>query len=328
MPATGEFCTHKSPFARHARSAVRLRLVAVVFCLLLLGSTAAAPSSASPIKLGVSFPSTVRRGSLCVVIVRLGSVRRDSLFTILLQQRAGRAWLTLAHGHSSSDGRGTRLVFRARMSANPVILRVALRRGGRVIAFSRIGRVVVAGLVDVPGSTERRGAIPHVITPTTQAVAPTAATEPVDQTVSVGQEATFVVAFSGTPSASVQWQVARNSSDAFEDIPGATSTTLSLSHVPAVLTGNRYRAVGINPAGTAVSNPATLFVYGSTLESGQTLPASQYLTSSSGRCRLVMQTDGNLVLYNDAGRALWFSGTAGNPGAYLAMQAGDGNLVI
>jgi hypothetical protein len=326
MPARGELHTHTAPHERHARPAVRLRLIALAFCLVVLGSVA--PASASAIKLWVAFPKTAPQGSVCVVTVRLESVRRNSHFTILLQQREGRAWLTVAHGRSNNSGRGTRLVFRARTSASSVILRVVLRRGSRVIAFSRVGRAVVTGLTGVLGSTERRATTPHAVAPMSQAVAPAATTEPSDQTVSVGQAATFVVAFSGTPSTSVRWQVARSGSGAFEDIPGATSATLRLSNVTAVLTGSRYRAVGVNPAGTAVSNPATLVVYGSTLESGQVLPASQYLTSPSGRCRLVMQDDGNLVLYNDAGRALWFSGTAGNPGAYLAMQASDGNLVI
>ena len=41
-----------------------------------------------------------------------------------------------------------------------------------------------------------------------------------------------------------------------------------------------------------------------------------------------MQTDGNLVIYNSAGNALWASGTGGHNGsASLALQ-NDSNLVI
>ncbi|KZX20757.1 hypothetical protein [Rathayibacter tanaceti] len=43
--------------------------------------------------------------------------------------------------------------------------------------------------------------------------------------------------------------------------------------------------------------------------------------------RLAVQTDGNAVVYSASGRALWQSGTAGNPGARLVMQ-NDGNLVV
>ena len=43
---------------------------------------------------------------------------------------------------------------------------------------------------------------------------------------------------------------------------------------------------------------------------------------------VVMQTDGNLVVYTAGrGRSLWSSGTFGNPGAYLRLQT-DGNVVI
>jgi hypothetical protein len=41
----------------------------------------------------------------------------------------------------------------------------------------------------------------------------------------------------------------------------------------------------------------------------------------------IMQTDGNLVLYAADGRPLWASGTNNNPGAFLKVQD-DGNLVV
>ena len=43
--------------------------------------------------------------------------------------------------------------------------------------------------------------------------------------------------------------------------------------------------------------------------------------------RLVMQDDGNLVLYGPGNRTVWSSGTFGHPGSYLVLQD-DGNLVI
>ena len=43
---------------------------------------------------------------------------------------------------------------------------------------------------------------------------------------------------------------------------------------------------------------------------------------------VVMQSDGNLVVYDGAGSApVWSTNTAGHPGAALAIQ-NDGNLVI
>ena len=63
------------------------------------------------------------------------------------------------------------------------------------------------------------------------------------------------------------------------------------------------------------------------LASGAILQSGQSVLSCDGRFDLEMQpSDGNLVLYF-AGAALWDAETAGNPGAYAAMQA-DGNFVV
>ena len=50
-------------------------------------------------------------------------------------------------------------------------------------------------------------------------------------------------------------------------------------------------------------------------------------TVNSGSNRAVMQSDRNFVLYNSANQAKWSSGTVGNPGSNLYIQD-DGNLVI
>jgi hypothetical protein len=52
----------------------------------------------------------------------------------------------------------------------------------------------------------------------------------------------------------------------------------------------------------------------------------QSRTNGKRTSRLSMQSDGNLVLYDD-NKAVWHTGTHGHPGAYVVMQ-GDGNLVI
>ncbi|HEV2787192.1 MAG TPA: GDSL-type esterase/lipase family protein, partial [Solirubrobacteraceae bacterium] len=54
--------------------------------------------------------------------------------------------------------------------------------------------------------------------------------------------------------------------------------------------------------------------------------SDQFLRSADGRYRLVMQKDGNLVLYGPSGRALWASNTRGRGSHHVRMQA-DGNLV-
>ncbi|KWA10513.1 protease pro-enzyme activation domain-containing protein [Burkholderia territorii] len=69
-------------------------------------------------------------------------------------------------------------------------------------------------------------------------------------------------------------------------------------------------------------------IYGGIISEGTTLKPAQVVYSASQSHRLVMQNDGNLVLYNAAsGAALWNSGTSGNAGAYAVFQT-DGNFVV
>lgn len=56
------------------------------------------------------------------------------------------------------------------------------------------------------------------------------------------------------------------------------------------------------------------------------LAVGESVSSPSGSFRLIMQGDGNLVVYNAAGRAIWATMTF-VPGSYLAAQR-DGNLVL
>jgi hypothetical protein len=65
---------------------------------------------------------------------------------------------------------------------------------------------------------------------------------------------------------------------------------------------------------------------------GQELLPGQSLNNKSGTATMVMQSDGNLVIYllteiSSYGPALWSSNTSGNAGAYVYMQT-DGNFVI
>src|SRR5439155_26185370 len=64
-----------------------------------------------------------------------------------------------------------------------------------------------------------------------------------------------------------------------------------------------------------------------TLNQNQQLNIGQRLDSHNGRVNLVMQGDGNLVLYRTMfGHALWASNTNGRPVNRAVMQS-DGNLV-
>jgi hypothetical protein len=64
----------------------------------------------------------------------------------------------------------------------------------------------------------------------------------------------------------------------------------------------------------------------SVLAPDQALYANESVSSCNGLYTLVMQDDGNVVLYGD-GTALWNSQTAGKPGSAVVMQS-DGNFVL
>ncbi|MEU7528093.1 hypothetical protein AB0A74_20360 [Saccharothrix sp. NPDC042600] len=60
---------------------------------------------------------------------------------------------------------------------------------------------------------------------------------------------------------------------------------------------------------------------------GESLAIGQYRTSRDGRFRLVMQSDGNLVLYAATGEALWHTRTYGSGATHAVLQH-DGNFVL
>jgi hypothetical protein len=65
------------------------------------------------------------------------------------------------------------------------------------------------------------------------------------------------------------------------------------------------------------------------LMSGEGLGNGRTLNSCDGRFSLTMQTDGNLVLYQSGGGALWATGTPGNSGRNVtAFMQTDGNFVV
>ncbi|GAA1270723.1 hypothetical protein GCM10009665_68790 [Kitasatospora nipponensis] len=86
-----------------------------------------------------------------------------------------------------------------------------------------------------------------------------------------------------------------------------------------------YKKNGGPAVGNALWSTGTVRV-NPTIASGQPVWTGQWTDEKS--TVLIMQQDGNLVLYRKSdGAALWNSRTAGNNGAWLAMQ-GDGNAVV
>ncbi|WP_216838948.1 hypothetical protein [Caulobacter sp. S45] len=106
--------------------------------------------------------------------------------------------------------------------------------------------------------------------------------------------------------------------DAQGRVTGATSTTAS--QVGAYFSDNADNRNALSHA--SLPAPAALYL----MNAGQGLLRNQTMWSQDGRYELVLQGDGNLVLYGPSG-ALWSSATSGTQAAYLVMQ-GDGNLVL
>ena len=116
----------------------------------------------------------------------------------------------------------------------------------------------------------------------------------------------------------VQWQVSTNGGSSFTAIPGATSTTLTLSGTTACQNGYIYRAVFTNSVGSATTAAATLTVqYAPTVSkspSNTTVTAGQtptFTASASGNPTPTVQwqvsTDGGSTFTND----YWNTQTSG-----------------
>src|SRR5205823_728060 len=85
-------------------------------------------------------------------------------------------------------------------------------------------------------------------------VMPSIATQPANQTVTVGQTATFTVVATGTAPLSYQWQ--KNGTA----ISGATSASYTTAATTSSDNGAQFVVVVSNTAGSVTSNAATLTV--------------------------------------------------------------------
>jgi hypothetical protein len=89
---------------------------------------------------------------------------------------------------------------------------------------------------------------------------PVFTTQPANQSVSGGSVATFTVAATGTPAPALQWQRSSDNGVTWTSIAAATAATYDTGAVTAAQSGEQYRAVASNSAGTAPSHAATLTV--------------------------------------------------------------------
>ncbi|WP_219814748.1 hypothetical protein, partial [Rathayibacter sp. AY1B7] len=111
---------------------------------------------------------------------------------------------------------------------------------------------------------------------------------------------------------------------AMTHLPSGRSLTASL----AALAATGALLLGSLPASAIEAPPSASSAVASAavLRAGEQLARGERLVSPDGASSLVMQTDGNAVVYAAGGRPTWASGTQGR-GDSLRMQD-DGNLVV
>jgi hypothetical protein len=115
-------------------------------------------------------------------------------------------------------------------------------------------RVVVSGA----GNTVTSNAVQLFVS---AAPAPPAfTTQPADVTITEGHNAQFTVVVSGVPTPALQWQLSTDGGVTWNNINGATGTTLDLAGVALGNTGRQFRAVATNGSGSVDSNAALLTV--------------------------------------------------------------------
>jgi hypothetical protein len=182
------------------------------------------------------------------------------------------------------------------------------------------------------------------LTVTDAATAPTITTQPADQTVTVGADATFTVAASGTAPLSYQWY--RNGTA----IPGANGASYTLTNAQLADSGAQFYVEVSNSEGSVISDTVTLTV--SPAPSGA-CGVPQLIESGSGSAyepRVLLDSSGNAtaVWIQDRGDGSFGSNkvfanryTAGsgwgteqiidptlsNAGYAVIGQDGDGNLL-
>ncbi|WP_277510044.1 immunoglobulin domain-containing protein [Ereboglobus sp. PH5-5] len=104
---------------------------------------------------------------------------------------------------------------------------------------------------------------PATLTVGAAPVAPVITTQPANQSVTAGQNATFAIAASGNPTPAYQWQSSTDGG-AWTDVTGnatATTDTLILNAVTVAMDGTQYRCLASNSvASNITSNAATLTV--------------------------------------------------------------------
>ncbi|MCC7543335.1 hypothetical protein IT415_01340 [bacterium] len=152
-----------------------------------------------------------------------------------------------------------------------------------------------------------------------------------EATVAPGQVATFTVTLKAPAVNGVYTEYFSRVIDGFSWAPNALTHTITVTGGQAPpsnslgtnqsLSVNQILRSGDSRFALILQSDGNLVLY----SPNRALWASR--TSGRSSSVLIMQSDGNLVAYDTQGRAYWASWTQGNPGSTLVVQD-DGNLVI
>ncbi len=153
-------------------------------------------------------------------------------------------------------------------------------------------------------------------------LAPAIVTNPANQTICVGSDATFTAAASGSPAPTVQWQVSTDGGSTFNNLNGETNATLSFA-TTLNDNGYRYQAVFTNNCGTATTTAATLSI--STPPSVATEPSNDTVVVGSNAA-FSAAGSGNptpsIQWQVSADGGVTFNNLAGDTAATLSFTAG------
>lgn len=122
---------------------------------------------------------------------------------------------------------------------------------------------ITVSVTDSGGGVYNTGGAAFTLSVAAPACTVASVTNPANQSITYGADASFSVTPGGSPAPTLQWQSRSSSSATWTDIPDATSSTLNLTKPGVSASGSEYRAVATNSCGgtkTATSSAATLTV--------------------------------------------------------------------
>jgi hypothetical protein len=258
LPATGQAAHYLEIDA--VMSHPLLGVGRVDFALLDAGGNTLATKS-TPVGAGSARISLEGRAAGNYGLKAEGRVGSYGWYNLTIHLPTGTPPTITTHPQSQTVTAGANVTFAVVASGTPP-LSYQWRKDGQDLAGATAASLVLnnvqtshAGTYTVRVSNSA-GAVtsnPATLTVNPASTPPTITTHPQSQTVTAGANVTFTVAATGTPPLSYQWR-----KDG-QDLPGQTSSTLTLANVQPTHAGT-YTVRVSNSAGQVTSNPATLTV--------------------------------------------------------------------